>query len=367
MMESDILEIQLFRRFRPRAAPEFTLDLSFNLRPGITILFGPSGSGKTLTLQMVAGIQSPQRGRIKCNGEVFFDSESQRNLPVRKRRVAYVFQDLALFPHLTVLQNVAFGLGQLLVKERETRAEDMLQSLGVAHLARRKPGNLSGGEQQRVALARAMVTRPRVLLLDEPLSALDLAVKRSLIVDIERLNRQLQIPILYVTHDFSEALTLGEHLIFLDRGRLVAEGNPTDILQYPHSASIAKFLGVENIFEGPVVEKHPSQGTMVFDPGQLRISVPYIDWPEDKPLKLGLRSRDVLVAIQQPHGLSAQNVFPGRVLSLERFQHEVHLLVDCGIPLRVTLTMSATDSLRLQEDQLVWVIFKSHSCFVLRD
>ena len=362
-----MLTIRLCKQFEPKSGPKFTLDVSFALRPGITILFGPSGSGKTLTLQMVAGIQTPQRGSIECGGEVFFDSDLSRNLPIRKRKVAYVFQDLALFPHMTVSWNVAYGLNRMAARERDSRVGAILQSFGISGLSGRKPERLSGGEQQRVALARALVTSPRVLLLDEPLSALDLPVKRLLMTDLDRLNRELQIPILYVTHDLVEALTLGEHLIFLENGRIVAEGHPSDILEYPHMASIARFLGVENDFQGVVTEKHPADGTMICDLDGCWVTVPYADWPENQPLRLGLRSRDILISNQPLHGLSAQNVLPGKVLTLEQFHHEVHLLVDCGIRLRVTLTMSAANSLQLEKGKQVWAIFKSHSCFILRD
>ena len=362
-----MLTAYLYRQFAPKAGPKFTLDVSFTLQSGITILFGPSGCGKSLTLQMVAGILNPHRGNIRSNGEVFFDSDLSKSLPIRHREVAYVFQDLALFPHMTVFQNVAYGLNGISAREQETRVGAILDSFGISGLAKRKPERLSGGEQQRVALARALVTRPRVLLLDEPLSALDLEVKRLLMRDLELLNREMQIPILFVTHDLAEALTLGEHLLFMENGQIVTEGRPFDILGIPHMASIARFLGVENEFQGTITEKHQADGTMVCCIGGCKVIVPYTEWPEERPLRLGLRSRDVLISNQRLHGLSAQNILPGRVRSIEHLHHEIHLLVDCGIELRVTLTANAANSLRLQEGKEVWAIFKSHSCFILKD
>ena len=362
-----MLTVQLYTRFESTVGPSFTLDVSFTLRPGMTILFGPSGAGKSLTLQMVAGIQSPRRGCIKCGGEVFFDSDPPRNLPIRHRKVAFVFQDLALFPHMTVFENAAYGLSGLSAQEKVSRVAAILQSLGISSLANRRPERLSGGEKQRVALARALGTSPKVLLLDEPLSALDLAVKRLLMTDLERLNRELRIPILYVTHDLAEAMSLGEHLIFMEDGRIVAEGRPLEILGYPHTASIARFLGVENEFRGIVTEKHLGDGTMICSLDGCRVVIPYTEWPQNRPLRLGLRSRDILVSNEPLRGLSAQNILPGRILSVERVHHEIHMVVDCGIQLRITLTTGAANSLQLQEGKQIWAVFKSHSCFILKE
>ena len=362
-----MLHIQLSKTYHPQQEPSFRLEISLELKQGITILFGPSGSGKTMTLRMISGIETPDQGIIRCGEVVFFDSAAGRNLPIRKRKVAHVFQDLALFPHLTVEENVSYGVKDLPSSQRMTRVGAILESFGIANLSQRRPERLSGGEQQRVALARALVTRPRVLLLDEPLSALDLAVKRSLLADLERLNQELQIPILYVTHDISEALTLGEHLVFLKHGRVAAQGEPWEILEKPETAVVARLLGVENILQGRITSVSHENGTMTCDLSGCRIVVPLSNWSGNQPIRIGLRSRDMLVSVQEPQGLSAQNLLPGKILSLESVAHEVHLLLDCGVPLRATLTMGAARSLQLREGLPVWAVFKSHSCFILKE
>jgi len=178
----------------------FTLDVSFEASPGITILFGPSGSGKSTLLDCLAGFLQPDDGRIAVNGAILFDSGNRVELPPQKRNIAYVFQSLALFPHLTVGQNVEYGLQQLPAPDRQKRAAEILEAFRVGKLKDRKPGEISGGEQQRIALARSLVTRPRILLLDEPLTGLDAALKSSIIEDLRVWNAANRIPILYVTH-----------------------------------------------------------------------------------------------------------------------------------------------------------------------
>ena len=191
----------------------FILDVEFDALPGVTILFGASGAGKSVTLRSIAGLVRPEAGRIAINDQVLFDSARSINLPIRERGAGYVFQNLALFPHLTARENVEFALSESSKGERHERATELLRAFAIEHVAARRPRDISGGEAQRVALARALAPRPRFLLLDEPLSALDEAIKRSIIADLKKLNRELRLPILYVTHSREEALTLGERAI----------------------------------------------------------------------------------------------------------------------------------------------------------
>lgn len=360
-----MLHVDISKKLSHSATQSFALEVSFQAKPGITILFGASGSGKSLTLQMVAGLQAPDHGRIELNGETYFDSERRLNVPIRRRKVGYVLQNLALFPHLTVSQNTVYGLSDLPRQERVRRSQSILRSLKIAELENRRPQTLSGGEQQRVALARALVTEPRILLLDEPLSALDLGVKRSILADLRQINQQMQIPILYVTHDRSEALSLGEHLLMLENGKIVAEGNPLGILERPPHESIAHLLDVENLFEGLVTRRYPERGTMGCNLKGCEVEVPYLDYPENQPLRFGVRSKDILVGIERPVGLSAQNVLPGRIVQLESSGYEMHLEVDCGVVFKVTTTRSAVETLQLHVSREVWLVFKAHSCLIL--
>ena len=241
-----------FRHVVPVRGREFALEVEFTAAPGFTILFGASGAGKTTLLDCVAGLAKPDSGRIAIGERVLFDSAQRVSLPVAKRRVGYVFQNLALFPHLTVEQNVEYGLAHLPRSERAQRSSAILQAFRISHLARRSAREISGGESQRMALARTLVTDPALLLLDEPLAALDAATKRKIIDDLRAWNHAHRIPILYVTHSREEVFALGERVIVLDDGRIVAQGTPHEVIEAPRHETVAQLVGVENIFDAVV-------------------------------------------------------------------------------------------------------------------
>jgi molybdate transport system ATP-binding protein len=204
------------------ASRGFTLDVAFEVPPGVTVLFGPSGSGKTRTLGCIAGIARPDAGRVALGDEVWFDSKTKTELPIHERRVAYVFQSLALFPHMTAAENVAYGLDRTIKKPaRHARAVELLAKMRVAHLADRKPRTFSGGEAQRVALARAFAMTPSLLLLDEPFSALDAKTKGQLLAEVSAWVEREKLPTILVTHQAEEARALGQRVVFLEKGRIV--------------------------------------------------------------------------------------------------------------------------------------------------
>ena len=208
------------------AEDDFSLDVAFEARPGVTILFGPSGSGKSTTLAAIAGLVRPDRGRIALGDEVWFDSERRIDRPVHERGVAFVFQSLALFPHMTAVGNVAYGMDRTLSRDaRRARAVELLARLRVSGLADRKPSTFSGGEAQRVALARAFATRPRLALFDEPFSALDRDLRRELVADVRELIAEQAIPLVHVTHHRQEARALGDRVILLEAGRVKETGS----------------------------------------------------------------------------------------------------------------------------------------------
>src|ERR1019366_5391949 len=242
----------LAARFRKRfaaQAQDFVLEVEFQAAPGFTILFGPSGAGKTTLLDCVAGLATPDSGRIAIGGRVLFDAAQRTDLPVAKRRVGYVFQSLALFPHLTVEQNVQYGLAQLPQEKRAAQASAILQAFRISHLASRYPRETSGGESQRAALARTLVTDPTVLLLDEPLAALDAATKGKIIDDLREWNDAHRIPILYVTHSREEVFALGDRVVVLDSGRIFPKGPPPKVITAALQETVAQLVGFENIFE----------------------------------------------------------------------------------------------------------------------
>jgi molybdate transport system ATP-binding protein len=209
--------------------PGFSLDVAFEAPPGVTILFGPSGSGKSTTLAAIAGLLRPTSGRVALGDVVWFDKEKSVDLAVEKRRVAYVFQSLALFPHMTATANVMYGMQGARTSD-EQRAALLLERFGVGHLAARMPATFSGGEAQRVALARALGMSPRVILMDEPFNALDHAVRSELVRDVRNLVKELSVPVIFVTHHCGEARALGECAVLIERGQIVRTGRVSDII-----------------------------------------------------------------------------------------------------------------------------------------
>jgi molybdate transport system ATP-binding protein len=350
---------------------DFSLDVEFEAPPGFTILFGASGSGKTTLLDCVAGLTPPQ-GRVTVGDRVLFDSNAKTNIPVALRSVGYVLQDLALFPHLTAEQNVEYGLAHLPRRARKDRSLAMLREFRIDHLRGQRPAQISGGERQRVALARSLVTDPSVLLLDEPLSALDAPTKAKIIDDLRRWNADHQIPILYVTHSREEVLALGERVVVLENGRIVAEGVPHEVLSAPVHESVAQLAGFENIFEASVWLVHEDRGTLTCRlPAKTQgnfvlLETPLIRAHAGTLLRVGIRAGDILLAVSKPEGLSARNVLPGRLLSLEKRDVVVFATVDCGVEMQVQMTLAARDALKLKEGQEVWLVIKTYSCHLMR-
>ena len=346
----------------------FVLDVEFAAPPGVTILFGASGSGKTQTLLSVAGLTRPDEGLITVEGETLFDSSRGFHLPVSRRRVGYVFQSLALFPHMTAQSNVEFAAQDLPKRERREKATALLERFGVGHTAARRPREISGGEAQRVALARTLASEPRMLLLDEPLSALDEPVKLSIMSDLREMNRRLNLPILYVTHSRDEALALGERALVFERGRIVAAGEPHEVFGSPASLGVARLAGVENIFEGAVKSRNESAGTMVVrllnDEGvaSYNVEVPLGRAGVGSRVTIAVRSGDVLLATVEPRGLSARNVLRGRVSSVERRSSETLVRVECGVVWSASVTRQSLEELSIEVGREVWLAFKTYSC-----
>jgi molybdate transport system ATP-binding protein len=350
---------------------EFSLDVEFNAGPGFTILFGPSGAGKTTLLDCVAGLATPDAGRISIAERTLFDANTSVQVPVARRGVGYVLQDLALFPHLTVEQNTEYGLAHLPRAARKQRATAMLQEFRIDHLCQQLPAKISGGERQRVALARALVTDPCILLLDEPLAALDASTKARIIDDLRRWNQVHRIPILYVTHSREEVMALGERVLVMDQGRIIAQGTPHEVLRAPLQETVAQLAGFENIFDAIVESVHEDRGTMTCRlPGETGSSVlletPLIRAEAGSRLRVGIRAGDILLAIAKPVGLSARNVIAGRLVSLERRDMIISARVDCGVEMEVYLTLAARDALQLEADREVWLVIKTHSCHLMK-
>ena len=379
----------LYAQVRKRigGASGFVLDVDFHAAPGFTIVFGASGAGKTTMLDCIAGLtdrngdrngREPDSGRIAIGDRVLFDATARIHLPVEKRNIGYVFQDLALFPHLTVEQNVEYGLSHLPRAECTRRTDAILAAFRVPHLARTRPGNISGGEGQRIALARALVTDPVVLLLDEPLAALDVATKARIIDDLRAWNEAHRIPILYVTHSREEVFALGETVLVLDHGRILAQGTPHEVLSAPQQETVAQLAGFENILDATVESLHADRGTMTCllyqsesresrQAKPVAFETPLVRAEAGSTLRVGIRAGDILLAITPPVGLSARNIIAGRVVLLERRDVMISARVNCGVELEVHLTLAAREALQLEPGKEVWLVIKTHSCHLMQN
>ena len=266
-------------------APELQVD------PGITVLFGQSGAGKTLTLEAIAGLLTPHAGSISIHERPVFDATTGLNVPPYDRRLGYVVQSYALFPHLTVAQNVAYGVFDLPRAEREQRVHGLLRTLGIQDLADRRPARISGGQAQRTALARALVRRPRALLLDEPFAALDEGVALTLRRELRRLVRDLDLPVLMVTHDLTEASHIGDRIAVMDAGQVLQVGDRPDVLQHPISARVARLLGIANVLEGKTFRSE--NGVVVNTPiGQLQTAQSDIT---EGPVRVAIRADQIIL------------------------------------------------------------------------
>ncbi|HXU68310.1 MAG TPA: ATP-binding cassette domain-containing protein [Polyangia bacterium] len=231
MKSEDDVTLEVDVRVERARGRGFSLEARFSVRPGVTILYGPSGSGKSTTLAAICGLVTPQAGRIMLGADVWFDSAHKVSCPVERRGIAFVFQSLALFPHMSALANVEYGLPRSMPRdERQRRAEEMLARMKVPHLASRRPATFSGGEAQRVALARALAPRPRLVLLDEPFSAMDRELRREFVADVRAYVAEARIPMMHVTHHRNEARALGDHVILMEAGRVKASGGIDELL-----------------------------------------------------------------------------------------------------------------------------------------
>jgi molybdate transport system ATP-binding protein len=364
---SSEVEVRIRKRFlNPEGS--FILNTHFRALAGFTILFGASGAGKTTLLDCIAGLTAPDEGRVTVGGEELYDSQKKKNVAAWQRRIGYVFQDLALFPHLTAEENVAYGLHALTPQEREAHTIDILRTFRIERVRDRRPAKISGGERQRVALARTLVTEPRALLLDEPLAALDRPTKSQILADLRQWNQNHRVPILYVTHSSEEVFALGDEVIVLDAGRIVAQGRPHEVMRVPRLETVAQLFGFENIFNVGVVALHEDRGTMTchLGTGSVELETPLVRAEVGSRLRVGIRAGDLLLATERPRGLSARNVMPGTIRDLDQRDVIVSAHVDCsGTEFEVHLTLAAREALKLAQGKKVWIVVKTHSCHLM--
>jgi molybdate transport system ATP-binding protein len=251
----------------------FTLDVEWEIGNEVAVLFGSSGAGKSMTLQLIAGLMEPDAGFIRSNGNIFFDKLSGINISPQQRSLGYVFQDRILFPHMTVRENIAYGLKKKSREEQDTRVRDMVRRFRLEGLENMPPSEISGGQKQRVALARALIERPQALLLDEPFTALDSSLRFEMRNLLQEVRNEFDIPVVLVTHDFEDAYLLGNHIMIYIDGRVEQVGERDDIFQKPRSKSVAKFLGLKNLFRAKILKKDEYLHRLILEVDGLQFSI----------------------------------------------------------------------------------------------
>lgn len=316
----------------------------------ITVLFGPSGCGKSTALRGLAGLERPETGVIRFAEEVWFDSTVRICRTPQQRGVGLLFQDYALFPHLTVAGNIGYGL------KRDQPIAQMLELFGLAELARRFPNEISGGQQQRVALARVLVRQPRLVLLDEPLSALDESLRGELRVELRRLLARFDVPVILVTHDRSEALALGDRLIIMSEGRVHQSGHILEVFNRPANTTVARIVGMDTVQPGRVTE--------IVD-GLAKVSVGDANLLAPPPGDSGaavfacIRAEDVILQRGAAEASSVRNRLAGRILRLEREGAFVRVQLHVGFPLLARITALACEELTLREGDSITALVKA--------
>lgn len=349
--------------------PGFTLEAALGVAAGETlVLVGPSGSGKTTCLRAVAGLARPDRGRISIGGRRVLDTEAHLDLPPWKRKVGVVFQDYALFPHLTVERNILYGLRGL--PDARRRCEEWLAALGIADLARRRPRDLSGGQQQRVALARAAATESDLLLLDEPFGSLDASTRRTVRAELRRfLARAAERPggargVVLVSHDYLDALTLGDRIAVLEAGRLTQVGPRDEVLRRPRTPFLAALTG-HNVLAGELLAAAPGSDLREAQVGPLLFHLAGAGGEPSGPVFVAFGPQEVTL-LRSTLAMSARNQFPAVVREIAPLPDRLRVHLDAGVPLAADIVREAAAELGIREGAAVTAAVKSTAIEVYR-
>jgi molybdopterin-binding protein len=342
---------------RLRAGTFELRDISFEVAAGgYALILGPTGSGKTTLLEAIAGHAPLLEGRVTLR-----DQDVTQWAPER-RGLGIVYQQYHLFPHLTVRANLGYGLQQsaMSIEERRARVEDLASRLGIAGLLDRGVARLSGGEQQRVALGRALAPRPSILLLDEPFAAVDPATRRELRRELRALHEQEGITTLQVTHDFDDALRLGDWVAVLSEGRIAQAGTPEEVFRYPNSAGVAHFVGAGNVFAGNICRTGPAAGEPARFPARFHSDNLVLDVLAERegPAHAVIRPEDIFLS-REAHPSSARNRLVGRVVRLERLGPSVQVHLDIGRPLVAAITTASAEGMALKPGDRLEASFKA--------
>ena len=343
---------ELICRCRKRLAAAFEVDCDLRVTTSgaaVTVLFGPSGAGKTTLLRMIAGLERPDEGEIRFRAETWFDSSRGIHLAPQRRRAGFLFQDYALFPHLTVATNVAYA-------GAEKQARELLERFGLADLAGRKPRSLSGGEQQRVALARALAAGPALLLLDEPLSALDAPTRSRMRRDLRHMLRDSGVPAIVVTHDRTEAMALGDRMAVMIGGQVRQSGTVEEVFRRPADAQVAESVGVENVLPAEVAGRE--NGLLTLQLAGRRFQC--VDGGETGSVTACIHAEDVALSCAPEGGsTSVRNSLAGRIVAVTAAGPLVRVELDCGFPLVAVVTAQSAREMGLANGDEVRAVLKT--------
>ena len=351
--------IRIHLNFRKRLGG-FVLDVNCELAKKVSAFLGASGSGKSTLLNCISGTVSPDAGEIVFGGEMLYSSVTGINLPPEKRRFGYVFQEGYLFPHLTVAQNIRYG------QPKSMDSTTVIDILEISGLLQRYPKQLSGGQRQRVAIARALAMEPRMLLMDEPLASLDSTLKARIIPYLHHVKDAFDIPILYVTHAFSEVLALADEAFLLSDGKITATGEPHHLLTAPSAMPIAQLTGVENILSLPVMLSDKVRGVTSLEIGSQQLVIPYTDADTGTLLPVAIRAEDIIISLAPDLPISARNILRGTIQKMDVVGERtlVSIRVEAH-PLSVKITHEARAQLELQVGLSVYCVIKANAINLL--
>ena len=340
---------------------DFRLEASFSSEGGVTALFGRSGSGKTSLVRIIAGLARPEQGRIVLDGDVLVDTERRVFVPKHRRRFGYVFQEARLFPHMTVRRNLLYGHWFAPKAERRENFDRVISLLGIEALLERRPGRLSGGEKQRVAIGRALLSSPRMLLMDEPLAALDETRKAEILPYLERLCADKSVPIVYVSHSVAEVARLADRVVVLNEGRIEAVGPPSDVLSGPALSTPAERREAGSVLTGTVEKIDAGFGLMTVRLKGATLLTPAAEGATGRTVRIHIPARDVMLSLSRPENISALNILEGTITAIAPdSKGMIDVSVDCGGDrVHARITEFSGDRLRLAPGKTVFALIKT--------
>ena len=360
VVKRPLLRFNVIKRF-----PTFRLECEGVFESGVTGIFGPSGSGKTTLLSCIAGLITPDEGEIEVMGRPVYSSIRRKNEPPEKRRFGYVFQDAALFPHMSVRKNIYYGYRLTAPERRVIDPESLVGLFELEQLLDRRVVNLSGGERHRVALARALATSPDLLLLDEPLASLDAALRGTVLGYLKRIWRELGTPMVYVSHSISEIMALAESVLVLNDGKVVVHGPSTQVLVHPEVSELADHASLENLVEAEVVRSSSDGGLAELRVGGAHLVASGVYKAPGEVVMISIRAGDVILSLDVPRRISARNLVAAVISEIHVLGQRVLVYADVGTLLVVEITLTAMKELALRKGQDVYLIIKANSITVM--